>query len=567
MFRAGLRLTNAAVFGSLLLLLLGSALSGSAAPFPPGTPFLPLLTRAGIMPFAALDFTLLPPPARALPSTDIHFSLAASPQSPLRPRPSINGAFLPRNGRAWLELGAFMAYSQTRYWIKWWQFVEDQQFKLTFRDQWRRTAGLAGLRFDSNAFSTNWTHGLAGAWYYQFSRANARAWSSSLLMSLTAAAWWEVVTEFKEVISINDLVMTTVGGYAIGEPWFQLGDALSHHPSPSVRWLGLLNPVNKVNEWLDGGRRDAGAYEPPGWHAFSLFVGARRLSKAGGEAETSLFLGLRTQLIAHPDYGKKGEVRETVKDTFFSEISLDMARGRGGAQETNFTTRAVSLALFRQSIDEAGRGSSFLLGLGSRFSYFDRRRVWDLDIHPVPVEPGADLRLDEPRNFADKLAVMHVAGPVMDWTIFRGGLKLRTVAEVYLDFAMANAYALNDYSRTHDVSGMKTTVLYYGYYYGLGASVLGEMSLEWRSLRLRTAADLGAWGSIDVLDRFQPEIAENAHLDDRRLRYLAGAGWKLPGAPLEVFANFEGIRREGKIKDVAVSRLEKRLFAGLLLGF
>jgi len=496
----------------------------------------------------------------------VRFSLAVK-DAGLGPPAALASRRRPKNGRAWLELGLFMTYNHTRYWIKWWQYVEDQQFKLDFEDQWHRVVELHGLRFDSNAFSTNWTHSLAGACYYQFSRANARSWPQSLLMAFAASAWWEIVTEFKEVISINDLIATSAGGYSIGEPWFQLGDFLSHNPSPYVRWLGVLNPVNKINEWLDGRREAPAAYTPPGWHDLSLFAGAWNVAWDGGPSRTGLYFGFRTRIICHPDYGKPGRIRETVRDTIFTEVALNFATGNGAANEANFTTRVVSLALFRQSVDALHNGYSFWFGLGSRFSYFGKKAVWSLDIDPVPVNQGYDLLLDEPRNFADKLALVHVAGPVVDWTIFRGDLKVRTTAEAYLDFAMINAFALNEYSVSHDITGLKTTTFYYGYYYGVGTSLTAESCLEWKSLRLRASAELGAWGSIDVGERFQETIADNAHFKDTRFRYLAGAGWKVPGAPLEAFLDFEGIRRWGIVKTVGVSRLEKRVFAGLQLGF
>ena len=124
--------------------------------------------------------------------------------------------------------------------------------------------------------------------------------------------------------------------------------------------------------------------------------------------------------------------------------------------------------------------------------------------------------------------MLHLAGPVLDLTVFRRGLKLRTDRRSHLDFALVNSSALNDYSRSHDISGLKTTVYYYGYYYGLGGTVSASARLDWKGFRVRGLASYGAWGSIDFLDRFQAEVTNNASLGDTRVRLLAGLGWKVP---------------------------------------
>ena len=472
-----------------------------------------------------------------------------------------------RTGRAWIELGSFMAVSQTRYWIQWGRFIEDWQFKLSFRDQTHRLFGLAGLRFDSNNFTLNWTHAAAGAIYYEFARTNNLGWRRSLLMSCLGSAWWEVVTEFKEVISISDLVFTGIGGYAIGEPWYQTTHFLSHQPGFLPRLLSFANPQLKINDWFDRHDPDSKAYSQPAWHDFSLFAGARRMASTGLASETGAYFGLRTEIISLPGYGQPGELREGFSDTARTEIVVDYAVRNGHADETNLRARVMGWGLVRQSIGEDLEGHSFTFGLGTGFSYFKKRPLWEFDYDPVPVKQGYDLRLDEPRRFTDKIAVVNVAGPVVDWALFRRDLRLRTVIEAYFDFGLVNGYALNAYSATHDISGMKTTVLYYGYYYGFGTTLSADASLEWKAFRLRGAASFHAYGSFDGLDRYADEITNNAHLSDTRFRGLVEAAWRLPGLPLDVFLRYEGVRRRGRLAEVRVAGIENRTFAGLEFHF
>jgi hypothetical protein len=472
-----------------------------------------------------------------------------------------------RTLRAWLELGAFLAYTTTSYWVRA-AFPEDWQFELNFGTQLQRILGLEGWRFDSNNFRLNWTHTLAGAIYYEFARTNHLSWFDSWMMGIISSTYWEAIVEWKEVISLNDQIMTGLGSYATGEPVYQIGRFLSYQPGFFYQALSFLNPLVKINRWLDRHDPADRADAPHGWHDFTIFAGARQLSRSGQDAQTDTYFGFRTQLIGLPEYGKAGEVEGTVKDTYFSEIALDYAERDGHADETRFLTKAVTLGIVRQNINENLEGTSLTLGVGSSFEYFKKRPIAPYDSNPVSVKSGWDpLLLDQPRDFTDKLAILNVAGPVLDWTVFRRGLKLRTVLEAYLNFSLVNAYALNKYSESHDIVGMKTTVFYYGYYYGYGGTFSGSMDLQWGNFRARAVASYNAWGSFDGLDRFQAEVTNNAHLSDTRTRYLLGVGWKIPRAPLELFLNFEGVRRSGRIQEVVYHDLEKKAYAGLLFSF
>ena len=388
------------------------------------------------------------------------------------------------------------------------------------------------------------------------------------MMAVAGSTWWEIVGEPKEVIAINDQIMTGLGGFATGEPWYQIGHFLSHQSGLLPRALSFLNPAVKFNHWLDRKGAEAEEGAQAGWHDFSLFAGVRRLSSAGREAETDAYFGLHARLLGLPNYGTAGEIRRGVKEPYFSEITLDYATRGGHAEETRLFTKAVTWGRFVQKIGAGGTGTGLILGLGSAFELFKKRPLADYDAIPVPVKTGLErLRLDEPRSFTDKLAILHAAGPVLDWTVFRRDLRLWTVLEAYGDFALVNSYALNDYSRAHDIAGLKTTVFYYGYYYGFGGTIAASARLDWKDLRIHGRAEFGAWGSADVLDRFQGEVTNNAHLADTRRRLLIGAGWTVPGTPLELFAELESVRRRGRLAEVRADRLETKAYAGLAFSF
>jgi hypothetical protein len=541
------RSVAAVVLAGLSLLMLGETAPAAEALVPDPAP--------------SLAFSL---PSETGPArSPLSFSLAA---------PAETVATKKKPGRAWIEMGAFLTFSTISYWKRN-AFPEDWQFKLTFHDQFERVVLLKGWRFDSNDFQLNWSHALAGGIYYQFARANNLSWTRSWLMAVIASTYWESFVEWKEVIALNDQITTGLGAYSTGEPWYQIGHYLAHQRGVLRQALSFLNPIVRLNHWLDRKQSGAETYVQPGWHDLALFVGGRSLARADHPTETGLYFGFRTELLMPPDYGQPGEVRRTLSDTYVSGIFLDYAVRNGRADETNFRTAVVTLGTYRQAIAAGGAGQTLIIGLGSSFEYFKKRPIDPYDSDPVPVKQGYDLHLERPRDFTDKLALVHLAGPVVDWTVFRPGLKLRTVAEAYFDFGLINSYALNAYSELHHtppddtIEGMKTTVMYYGYYYAFGGTVCGRTRLDWGRFRAEALASFGAWSSVDVLDRFDGEVTNNAHLGDNRSRYLIGAGWRVPGTPIQVFARYEGIHRFGRVLEARTRGFEKRLFAGLEFAF
>jgi len=529
----------------------------------------------GRVPFTLVAHSpgLRPGLARASPSAGL-----LRPGHPYGRDESVSPSTAPRPEgkklRAWLELASFSTATTVNYWISN-SFPEDRDFGINFHDQFSRIFLLEGWRFDSNQFSLNWSHILGGAVYYQFGRTSDLSWLYAWAMSVAGSTWWEVIGEPKEAIAVNDQIMTGLGGFAAGEPWYQIGHYLSHQPGLLQRALSFLNPVVKFNHWLDRNEAAGATATDPaeaGWHDFSLFAGARRITTAGGEAAgeaaTDAYFGFHARLLGIADYGTSGETRRAVKDPYFSEMSLDYAARGGHAEETRFFSKAVTWGRFVQKIDASGRGYALILGIGSAFELFKKRPVAEYDANPVPVKTDlARLHLEEPRRFTDKLAILHLAGPVLDLSLFRRDFRLRTVLEAYGDFALVNAYALGDFSRVHDIAGLKTVVFYYGYYYGFGGTLSASARLDWKGFTVHGLARFSAWSSADVLDRFQDEVTNNAHLTDGRARYLVGTAWKVPGTPFELFVEIEGVRRRGRLAEVRAEGLEKKAYAGLAFSF
>jgi hypothetical protein len=472
-------------------------------------------------------------------------------------------------GRAMLEVAAIFAYSQTKYWVTYEEWLEDWQYDLTWHDQSKRFFTLDAWRFDSNCFALNWSHAIAGGLYYNIARTNNLSRLGSLLFTIGSSFYWEYIVEWRNVISISDNIFTILGGVSIGEAWFELGKYLNDKTDLGSRILSFINPVLKLNRWFDRKKTADWPKEPDaGWKRFDFFLGSR-LTRSPGQDSYLGYLhgGLHTQLIHIPEFGKPGKINQNISDTLFSEISLDLTTGKMGTEEINLFSRAVFFGHFRQNIDEQHKGYAYYFGLGSGFTYFKKRSTAFYDGCEVKVKRGYDLHLEDPREFTDKFSIVHLAGPMFDLTSMSSRFRLRLVLDAYLDFALVNAYALNTYSIGRDISGIKTNLLYYGYYYGLGTTLSSDINVRIDNLELRGLLRYHAWGSLDGRDRFQVELTDDFHVKDSRLQFRLELGYWIPGTPMEMLSSFEGIQRKGYIKDIAREETEKRFYLGLNFRF
>jgi hypothetical protein len=177
------------------------------------------------------------------------------------------------------------------------------------------------------------------------------------------------------------------------------------------------------------------------------------------------------------------------------------------------------------------------------------------------------LKLDEPRDFADKMSAVHIIGPVFDWMWFAKNLNIRFVMDVYLDFGIANSFAFNTYSRLHDFSGVKTPLLVNGYYYGWGYSLSSRLHVSWKNVSFQAYLRYQSYGSIEGKDRFQHLLTNDFHLTDSRFLSRLTVGYRIPGLPLMLKASYEGIDRRGSIENIGEKAWEVRGFLGLSLVY
>jgi hypothetical protein len=160
------------------------------------------------------------------------------------------------------------------------------------------------------------------------------------------------------------------------------------------------------------------------------------------------------------------------------------------------------------------------------------------------------------------LCTVSPLGAVFNLSFFGPRLLVRWTTGAYGDFAMVNALAYNRYTENHDTSGVKTTLLNWGYYYALGMTMGTDLDAEWRQWHVRAAASYQWYDSIQGQDRYQYMglVTDDFKINDTRLVGRFKLGYRLAHSPVELGLVAESVDRHGRILDVRDHYWENRFY-------
>jgi hypothetical protein len=469
-------------------------------------------------------------------------------------------------GRALLETAGVLAGGLVWYWRD--LDFNNRDWDLRWdRESWKRKLiTFDAVRFDQNLFQTNAvSHARAGLAYYQILRGNGFGAPASIAGTVAASAVWEYVIEFKELVSLNDLIVNTVAGFSIGEPFYQLGEFFSRS-SPSLfsrGMAGLLSPIATMNDWVDGRPRprqpgDRFGFTRDAWHRFQLSSGLASRTFDRTVARDEISLGLGAELVMLPGYGRPGQLRTWTAPGAFSAVAAELelsGRGNaGGSFRTRTTLAGHHAQRYRRQPDGRVAGGGRFLGVGSGFEYEE---------------------IERPSGH-DYLAVMNVVGPVWEVAASSDGVRVRWLGEAYGDFALVKSLAMEgrmpvmtgSVYHPADSGGTIPGVLgARGYYYALGLTASTSLVLEYWGWDAGLQWRGSHFSSIAGLDRFQEEMRRELHLADRRAAVRTWLGLRPWPALPRIQAGLEWRWREGRAGDLRQEHLDRRLSAGLSYVF
>ena len=441
----------------------------------------------------------------------------------------------------------------------------DFDFDRTWRDQTRRLFTTDGYRFDDNNLVLNVGHAFMGAYYHQFARQNGGGMAEALLFDFVTSSAWELTVEHREVISLNDTVTTTLGGVAVGESLYQVGDFFARsRPTVTNRILmGLFSPAHAAGLlWGDRPQASSAGFDANGFardahHRFAVGLGAARSVGGPGRRAAAWDGDLRfdLELVNLASYGNEATRSRTLGGGEFTRINVDYRGSRQDLQALTTSARASLWGAYRQrhgcasGPDGAGlRGHALFLGSATAF----------------------DLIVDQMGDTNDFITALHLIGPAADLTLHRDRLSLRLATDVLPDFAMVRPFALDPARGADQLVGQKSTVRAHGYYYALGVTTTARAEAQYRKLRAGAGLSYGYYDSIEGLDRhqdeyvsptgvFHPAITDDAEAVDQRMTLRLFGDSALPATDMRLGVSLDYRQRTGTMSQTTREQDDLRL--------
>ncbi len=199
-------------------------------------------------------------------------------------------------------------------------------------ETWRKNLEL-GFEWDMNPFRANYVeHPMAGSLYFNAGRVNGMDFWESLPLVAGGSLQFELFGEPNRP-SLNDFMMTTMGGVSLGEASYRLSSLILDNQASGAERVArevtatVVSPLRGVHRLLSG-RATSRSANPqewrPDWLVGHVDLGSRTLGGSGtSESSNDLFLDLELE------YGDaaSGEVSQPF-DAFRIEALVVSVRNR-----------------------------------------------------------------------------------------------------------------------------------------------------------------------------------------------------------------------------------------------
>lgn len=437
-------------------------------------------------------------------------------------------------------------------WYWWNADFNSQDWEIGWdRASWKRKLTFQALAFDNNLFDTNATsHPKAGISYYLIARGNNFSLPESLLWSIGASTLWEYGVEFREIPSLNDLIVTPLCGMSIGEPLYQFSRFFARSADGLIvdSLAGLLSPINAVNDLIDGeddkpppARLGPAGLAADNVHRFDLRFGFASAVLDDRERRTELDYRVEGYLNNIPGFAEPGAFSRRIHAGEVSQLAARLSTSSGRVVGVDFASRTNYFGWGAQNFQGTSRadlrGWAAGYALGTAFEYWMRQRA------------GAPK---------DELLLANIIGGTGELTVRRGNFRFRLRDRTYLNFGMIHALAYEDAATRPELAGTKSVLEERGYYYAFGGTHLTEVMIGYRAVDLGLDGRVDRFYSIQGMDRNQSQIVNDFALVDRRETARTWLSLRPRKGFAELSIELEVLRRTGTLPGVSVSTTERR---------
>lgn len=436
-------------------------------------------------------------------------------------------------GRLAIEQGVTLVMGSTWYWLSRELNSTDWDLEPTWEDFGKRFSTIRLIRFDTNRFYVNQGHLLAGAVHYTLPRANNFGIGGALVTGIITSALWEWVFEYREYISLNDLLTSPYGGQPIGEVMFKFGELYNRQGGslsmPAKALTFLFGQPRAFHNWLGDDEPvmpdDAGLAMS---HDFKASAGLTAFApRAGGVDEFAGSFRLDTSIVDIPGYQRVGKFDTFFRDGNFVDFKLEFLLGdKPYWKRFTASARAELIGLYAQNIDEDG-GWALEVGLG-RGAWLESRQQAGLD---------------------DAIGMVDYLGPKAALDLFIGPTHLELSAGIYGDFGSVTSPAYAELADSFAPDTLRSELQEQGYYFAWGITAVPRARLFVERLEVGIGLDFSAFAALRGPDRrHYNDVPTPMRLRDQRLALRADLAYRLADR-LDVQLVYQHLRRRSQLDD------------------
>ncbi len=397
--------------------------------------------------------------------------------------------------RTAIEEALALAGGTAWYWIDRERQVADWDFpSLSER------LSLDVIRYDNNPHHVNFAfHAANGMSFHFLARINGLSFLESVAAGALTSLTWEYLLEYREKISLNDLIFTTGSGISLGEFVHVFGRYLNEDPDaaayPAARWTAGFPAA--LTRKMDGVPPASLATRPDFWHDLHLayaFSSAETRARAEDGEHQLHGLYFDGRFVRLPGYMQTGVWGKFFHTAEFTASEMELVFG-SDASATRVYAETTLLGYHNQQIhsDRNFLSNAYTLGVSTAYRYRrEEAGIWD-----------------------ERVGVLHMPGLAADLNLLWRDFSFEARARLHPDFAGINALSNSDWEAAHPGEQGKSILRKQGYYYGYGGSAALSATLRYRSLQLGGRLWAASYSSDEGLDRIQEQLTVDQESSDQ----------------------------------------------------
>jgi hypothetical protein len=405
---------------------------------------------------------------------------------------------------------------------------------------------------DNNSIGVNFLgHPVMGGFSYSMARGNHHSVLGAFSYGFLTSFVWEFLIEFKEKVSVNDVLVTPGAGLPLGEFFHKLGLYLDtgHHDSLAfdvARWA--LGTGAVLDRKLDGRAPprvvtpDALGFSSKIWHQFGVRYGVVEVEAPRDSRYPRFEVGVSGRLVTLEGYGKPSAFGRAFWGAEVSTFALETETSRyGWGLRVAADTIVAGYHAQRFARAKLGlRGASLTLGTSLGYEYQRSSANRYASVESAVARPAPQLSYHAP-NRREQYGAFQLPGLAADFRWLGASAAFEGAARLQPSFAGLGAPAFYQWAASNLDERSKHILHRQGYFYGWGGAANFAAKVSLGPVRAGFELMYGAYRSQDGLDRHMEQLSVDVPAKGDVLRYTGSVG--IAPTPAVSVAFELGVRR------------------------